>query len=196
MDKESRDAVVEIKNQLINLVAKLDWLLLRDTAPLLVSPSLGTDQPQKSQPTPVSARTARDNECKDTEFWGSARFGVLFNPKGEANYAWIGIGDSDKSEWAKAFPAVVIDQELAKMSAWLKANPSNRKSNFRRFITNWLTRAQDRAARVGGPTSSVVPQAPALDRQATDSQYERVMAKRRQQEAERMAVRKEIGNAF
>ena len=46
--------------------------------------------------------------------------------------------------WTKAYPAVDILMELRRMAAWLIANPKNRKSNYVRFITNWLTRAQDR----------------------------------------------------
>ncbi|WP_053764685.1 phage replisome organizer N-terminal domain-containing protein [Leptospirillum ferriphilum] len=47
--------------------------------------------------------------------------------------------------WTKAYPAVDISTELQRMAAWLIANPKNRKSNYPRFITNWLTRAQDRS---------------------------------------------------
>ena len=31
------------------------------------------------------------------------------------------------------------------MDVWAKANPKNRKSNWRRFIANWLSRTQDKA---------------------------------------------------
>ena len=30
------------------------------------------------------------------------------------------------------------------MREWLLANPSKKKKNYRRFITNWLTRTQDK----------------------------------------------------
>lgn len=43
------------------------------------------------------------------------------------------------------FPAVNVPAEILKMEAWLMSNPSNRKSNYEKFITNWLMRAQDRA---------------------------------------------------
>lgn len=43
------------------------------------------------------------------------------------------------------FPAVNVEREIKKMEAWLMANPKNRKSNYERFITNWLSRTQDRA---------------------------------------------------
>jgi hypothetical protein len=47
--------------------------------------------------------------------------------------------------WHHAFPALDIKAELAKMASWLEANPTNRKSNYKRFIHNWLTRSQDKA---------------------------------------------------
>lgn len=43
------------------------------------------------------------------------------------------------------FPAVNVERELLGMEAWLMANPKNRKSNYERFIINWLRRAQDSA---------------------------------------------------
>jgi hypothetical protein len=53
-------------------------------------------------------------------------------------------------KWQKAYPAVDVLSELRRMETWASANPVNRKSNWQRFVVNWLTRAQDRAGR-GGP---------------------------------------------
>jgi hypothetical protein len=50
--------------------------------------------------------------------------------------------------WAGAYPAVDLNSELNAMSAWLVANPKNRKSNYEKFIVNWLKRSQDKARRV------------------------------------------------
>jgi hypothetical protein len=52
-------------------------------------------------------------------------------------------------QWQQAYPAVDVVSELRRMEAWASANPVNRKSNWQRFIVNWLTRAQDRAGRSG-----------------------------------------------
>ena len=58
---------------------------------------------------------------------------------------WEGITSEDRSAWAKAYPACDIDAELAKMGEWILSNPAKgKKSNYRRFITNWLSRSQDR----------------------------------------------------
>jgi hypothetical protein len=47
--------------------------------------------------------------------------------------------------WEKAYPAVNIQAELNKAASWLIANPKNRKSNYARFLSNWLSRVQDKA---------------------------------------------------
>jgi hypothetical protein len=62
-----------------------------------------------------------------------------------ADAGWAGITDADRHEWAEAFPGAVLAQELAKASAWLKANPKRcGKRNWRRFIVGWLQRCQDK----------------------------------------------------
>lgn len=53
-------------------------------------------------------------------------------------------------EWIKTYPAIDVRQQLLAIRQWCIANPANRKSprGALRFITNWLSRAQDRAPRV------------------------------------------------
>jgi len=50
-----------------------------------------------------------------------------------ADVGWGGITDADRQGWATAYPGAVLDQELAKASEWLKANPKRA----------WLQRCQD-----------------------------------------------------
>jgi hypothetical protein len=58
---------------------------------------------------------------------------------------WEGITPEDRAEWAAAYPGAVLDQELAKATAWLKANPKRcGKRNWRRFIVGWLQRCQEK----------------------------------------------------
>ena len=57
---------------------------------------------------------------------------------------FLNITIEDKAGWLDAYPACDIDQELRKMREWLLANPEKRKKNYRRFIVNWLVKAQDR----------------------------------------------------
>lgn len=57
---------------------------------------------------------------------------------------FLNIKIEDKAGWLDAYPACDIDQELRKMREWLLANPKQKKNNYRRFITNWLSRTQDK----------------------------------------------------
>lgn len=48
--------------------------------------------------------------------------------------------------WREAYPAVDVESELKKMTAWCDSNPTKRKTRrgVEAFINNWLSRAQDR----------------------------------------------------
>lgn len=62
---------------------------------------------------------------------------------------WQGIQDSDRRRWDAAYPACNLDRQLAAMDAWLRSNPAKaHKKRWDRFVTNWLSRSQDR----GGDT--------------------------------------------
>jgi hypothetical protein len=63
---------------------------------------------------------------------------------------WDNITEQDRSLWAKAYPAVNIDIELARAADWIKQNPTKKKSQWGRFLSAWLSRSQDR----GGNGSS------------------------------------------
>jgi len=52
--------------------------------------------------------------------------------------------------WVNAFPGISVADEIKKAHAWEKANPTRRKKDRPRFLTNWMSRAQDRAPRVSG----------------------------------------------
>jgi hypothetical protein len=68
---------------------------------------------------------------------------------------WEGITEKDRAGWGEAYPACDIDIELAKMREWILANGAKgKKSNYRRFITNWLSRTQDRGGSGGGDSRS------------------------------------------
>ena len=58
--------------------------------------------------------------------------------------AWAGITDKDRTDWAVAYPAVNVDQEMAKAHQWLLARPAKqRKKRWRAFLTGWLSRTQE-----------------------------------------------------
>ncbi len=61
------------------------------------------------------------------------------------NLEWSGITDDDMNSWAETYPACDIKVELRRMLEWIKTNPKKgRKSDYRRFIVNWLSRGQDK----------------------------------------------------
>lgn len=51
--------------------------------------------------------------------------------------------------WKTAYPAIDVTSELNKIAAWVVANPKNVKKQWGRFINGWLSRAQDKAPKVG-----------------------------------------------
>lgn len=65
-----------------------------------------------------------------------------------AEGVWQSISAEQKALWQRAYPALSLDVELSKAAAWILANPRNVKSNYARFITNWLVRSQERAPRI------------------------------------------------
>lgn len=87
--------------------------------------------------------------------------------------------------WREAYPALDVRQEIAKAKAWLLANPKNKKSNIERFLTNWLTREQDRAPRISnGQTGFSNSSGPRPDTSAAG----RVRAEVERARAERAAL--------
>jgi len=93
---------------------------------------------QPAAPVPTSKPAAR-SRAKSAVSWSSES-------------GWQGITDADRSEWVAAFPGAVLDQELAKATAWLRANPTRAgRRNWRRFVVGWLQRCQDKGGTVREP---------------------------------------------
>ena len=78
---------------------------------------------------------------------------ILWN----ASDGFSGITEKDRLEWSEAFPAVNIDRQLAAASRWLKDNPAKRKKLVGKFITGWLSRAQERGGDVPSNPCSQAP---------------------------------------
>jgi hypothetical protein len=55
-----------------------------------------------------------------------------------------GVTDEMVATWQAACPAVSVEREIVKAAQWLLANPKKRKQNYRRFLLNWIMRAQER----------------------------------------------------
>lgn len=88
-----------------------------------------------------------------------------------------GINDFDIAAWNVAYPSCYLDRQLAAMNQWLLSNPSkSHRKLWRRFITNWLSRAQEK----GGDTQSRRPLLPG-DKSTSDRYWEKM----RQEKVER-----------
>jgi uncharacterized protein YdaU (DUF1376 family) len=84
---------------------------------------------------------------------------------------WAGITDADRATWAEAFPACKLDIELLRATEWLKTNVAKaKKSNWRRFLVNWLSRSQDKGGtiRAVGKAAEEVAKRERLERKANE----------------------------
>ncbi len=70
---------------------------------------------------------------------------------------FTGITDTDRKGWSEAYPAVNIPRQLAAASEWLKSNPAKRKSNHRRFLTNWFSRQQEKGGDIASNPAGSTP---------------------------------------
>lgn len=94
---------------------------------------------------------------------------------------FAGITDQDRANWAAAYPAVNIERATAEAHAWLVANPTRTKRNYRRFLTNFFSRQQER----GGDAASAgraVPRGTRSD--AADANQEPAWRRDQRQRAE------------
>lgn len=73
-------------------------------------------------------------------------------------------GQDDIGEWCRAYPALDVQQELAKMRAWSLANTANRKTakGVNKFIVGWLAREQDKGPRPANAMALTVPGKPGV----------------------------------
>ncbi len=93
------------------------------------------------------------NNNKDTTAEDDQKISSSANVKIDFDWAvneFINITETDKKAWVEAYPAINLSSEIARAKEWLKSNPKNKKSNYRRFLTGWLGKAQDKTSRNGG----------------------------------------------
>ena len=67
------------------------------------------------------------------------------------------VTQSEIDTYSQLYPAVDVAQEYRGMIGWLNANRANRKTRngIKRFINNWLSKAQNQAQRKGGGSGAV-----------------------------------------
>ena len=111
--------------------------------------SLALPEPCPALPEPeVSPAPTRRKAAvaADPDWWGRPSDDkvqrVQFN---RLTREWRGITPQDYEHWAQAYPAVDVPLELRRMAEWIIANPTKgRKSEYRAFITRWLSGTQDK----------------------------------------------------
>ncbi len=104
--------------------------------------SVKSTQVDSVKSTHTKDNLPKDNQQKKTTFAAIEKISI------DAGGEWRHIPDHLMAAWKKAYPAIDVQAELAKAAAWIISNPRNSKKNYSRFLTNWLSREQDRAPRV------------------------------------------------
>ena len=90
-----------------------------------------------------------DESENKTEDENEVKPGKTLSYDDEIALYFSSISDSDIAEWMEAYPAVDIEGELRRARQWLISNPAKKKKQFRRFITNWLGRCQEKGGSYG-----------------------------------------------
>ena len=89
---------------------------------------------------------------------------------------WQGITDADRDAWLVAYPSAGTTVELAKASEWLRSNPTKAKrTNWRKFVTGWLSRCQDGGGTRSGAQQQQAPPTPQAKRRYWRDQFARNM---------------------
>jgi len=88
----------------------------------------------------IKKNILKDNKIKDNKI-KNIKKKIEFSVEQQA---LLNITKEDMEIWEKAYPACDIMTELHRMADWLLSNPDKRKKNYRRFITNWLSRTQEK----------------------------------------------------
>lgn len=102
--------------------------------------SQGTDRWGQGEPLSTTHIEVQPTEGLSTSALASLR--VAFAPEG------FTVPPQLIEQWRTAYPALDVEREVRAAHAWAVANPANRKSNWTRFLVNWLARSQERAPRV------------------------------------------------
>lgn len=85
--------------------------------------------------------TREETGGKECEGRGKKKPRIEFD---SANITWLNVTAKDVAGWRATFAAVDIDYELKSAAQWARDNPAKRKKNWRRFLTNWFRRRQER----------------------------------------------------
>ena len=115
------------------------------------------DPSDRPAPSPRKTRTPKPDKLHlDMESW-----------------EWVNVTPELRSAWAMDYPAIDVDDELRKARAWVRADPTRKKTNWTRFIAGWFSRAQDRCHGTGAAPAVTEPDRPNAPRR--EKEIERVI---------------------
>lgn len=86
--------------------------------------------------------------------WGNPRYGLQFDPEA-VRFVWVRADMAEfVARWKAAYPATDPNTEVLRAAEWCAANPERgKKSNYRKFLTDWMSRTQDQ----GGTRNGLQP---------------------------------------
>ena len=132
-------------------------------------------QPANSRQTtgkqPATIKESKERKKERSNTTVSSKSIIFDFEKGD----YSGTTPKDMDNWVKAYPAVDIEQAILRSGQWLLANPEKRKKNYRRFITNWLSREQER----GGGGYKITQNTISQKQREEDELIARVLRKRK-----------------
>lgn len=126
-------------NDVFGLDITLKKLKLALNIPLMLGEHQGNIEGKSQGFSEVLDKDKDKDNKKSSNFKQKQEVIFNFNHK-----KWENIKPEDVNQWREAYPACDIELELKQMREWLLSNPSKKKKNYRRFITNWLSRSQER----------------------------------------------------
>lgn len=91
----------------------------------------------------------RKRGTAETEETEPAKYRIILNDR-----SYFGITRSMIDHYRELYPAIDVEQSIRNMIGWCESNPKNRKTRdgVKRFVTNWLTRDQNKAPRQNAPS--------------------------------------------
>lgn len=153
---EKRQMIEQQKDELTTVLTICNYELYQGSDTTDETASSTTDK--TAGDTPDGQQTVHKQECKNGENdKGSDMHGpqqaesepsvidLPTNKHGTQGEVY-GVSQSQVDLWQEDYPAVSVMSELHKARSWLDSNPSRRKTKqgMKRFLNNWLNKAQDR----------------------------------------------------
>jgi len=101
-------------------------------------------QPNHAVPNPTMPNQEKDSFASASAKPAATKaIPIVFLPE---ERRFTGVTDKDKATWTAAFPGVDQVQEVHKAIAWIMADwPRRTRKNWRKFLTNWFSKAQESA---------------------------------------------------